>query len=85
MADWMPPSAPTPSGVTPARRSAPMASTSRGRRRAQRQESRTGYSDRGVLQAESIEAAQALVAGHPHFGFGPGAELEVHEAMPIGM
>ena len=38
-----------------------------------------------VLQAESIEAAQALVAGHPHFGFGPGCEVEVHEAMPIGM
>ena len=42
----------------------------------------TGYS---ILQAASIEVAQALVAGHPHFGFGPGCEVEVHEAMPIGM
>ena len=43
------------------------------------------FGDLDVVQAESIEAAQALVAGHPHFGFGPGTEFEVHEAMPIGM
>lgn len=41
----------------------------------------TGYS---ILQADSIEAAQALLADHPHFGFGPGCEVEIHEAMQIG-
>lgn len=42
----------------------------------------TGYS---ILEAEDMAAAEALLAGHPHFGFGPGCEIEVHECVQIGM
>ena len=41
----------------------------------------TGYS---ILQAQSMTEAQALLAEHPHFGFGPNCEVEIHEAIPIG-
>ena len=39
-----------------------------------------GYS---VLEAENMEAAQALLAGHPHLEWQAGCEIEVHEAMPL--
>ena len=39
-----------------------------------------GYS---ILEAEDMEAAQAVLAGHPPLGWAEGCELEVHEAMPM--
>lgn len=42
----------------------------------------TGYS---ILEAENMEAAQALLAGHPHLQWEAGCETEVHEAMPLPM
>lgn len=42
----------------------------------------TGFS---ILQAENIEAAEALLKGHPHYGYGEGCEIEVHESMPLPM
>ena len=39
-----------------------------------------GYS---VLQADSMEAAVALLDGHPHIGWGNGCEIEVYQAMPM--
>ena len=41
-----------------------------------------GYS---ILQAENMEAAQALLKGHPHLEWATGCEIEVHESMPIPM
>ena len=41
-----------------------------------------GYS---ILQAENMEAAQALLDGHPHLDWAPGCEIEVHESMPPPM
>ena len=41
-----------------------------------------GYS---VLEAENIEAAQALLAGHPHLAWAEGCELEVYETMQMPM
>ena len=41
-----------------------------------------GYS---ILQAESIEAAQEMLMGHPHLQWGAGCEIEVHESMPLPM
>ena len=38
-----------------------------------------GYS---TLQAENMDAAQALLEGHPHLEWAPGHEIEVHESMP---
>ena len=38
-----------------------------------------GYS---ILQAESGEAARALLEGHPHLQWGEG-EIEVHESLPL--
>ena len=35
-----------------------------------------------VLQAENVEAAQALLADHPHLG-SAGCEVEVYEAMSL--
>ncbi|MDA1347959.1 MAG: YciI family protein [Chloroflexi bacterium] len=45
-------------------------------------------SDRGVagysiLQAENMDAAKALLEGHPHLEWAPGCEIEVHESMPM--
>ncbi len=42
----------------------------------------TGYS---ILQAENMEAAKALVEGHPHLGWAAGCEIEVHESLPLPM
>ena len=39
-----------------------------------------GYS---ILEAESMDAAQALLADHPHLEWAPGCEIEVHEVMPM--
>ena len=39
-----------------------------------------GYS---ILQAENMEAAQALLDGHPHLGWAAGCEIEVHESMTL--
>ena len=39
-----------------------------------------GYS---ILQADNMEAAQALLQGHPHLDWAAGCEIEVHEAMPM--
>ena len=41
-----------------------------------------GYS---VLQAEDMNAARGLLAGHPHLGWNPDCAIEVHEAMPLPM
>ena len=41
-----------------------------------------GYS---ILQAEDIEGAKALLAGHPHLEWTDGCEIEVHESMPLPM
>ncbi|MDP6822611.1 MAG: hypothetical protein QF554_04895 [Dehalococcoidia bacterium] len=39
-----------------------------------------GYS---ILEAMDMEAAQAVLAGHPHLGWADGCELEVHEAVAM--
>ena len=39
-----------------------------------------GYS---ILEADSMDAAKALMEGHPHFGYGEGCSIEVHESMPL--
>ena len=41
-----------------------------------------GYS---VLQAENMEAEQALLKGHPHLEWAAGCEIEVHESLPPPM
>ena len=41
-----------------------------------------GYS---ILQAENMEAAQALVKDHPHLEWAAGCEIEVHESQPPPM
>lgn len=41
-----------------------------------------GYS---VLQAASMEAAQALLKDHPHLFAADGCEIEVHESAPLPM
>ena len=42
----------------------------------------TGYS---VLEAETMEAALALLDGHPHLAWGEGFEIEIHESLPMTM
>lgn len=39
-----------------------------------------GYS---ILQAESLEEAEALLQGHPHLAWSDKASIEVHEQMPL--
>lgn len=39
-----------------------------------------GYS---ILQAESKEAAEKLLQGHPHLAWHPTCTIELHEAQPI--
>jgi hypothetical protein len=39
-----------------------------------------GYS---VLQAENLDAAKALLQGHPHLGWNAECSIEVHEVMPL--
>lgn len=41
-----------------------------------------GYS---VLEAADMKGAVALLQGHPHLEGGAGFEIEVHEAIPMGM
>ena len=41
-----------------------------------------GYS---ILQADNLEAAQALLDGHPHLEWAAGCEIEVHECMQNAM
>ncbi len=41
-----------------------------------------GYS---ILQADDMDAAKALLAGHPHLDWADGCEIEVHESMPLPM
>ena len=41
-----------------------------------------GYS---ILQAEDMEAAHALLKGHPHLDWAAGCEIEVHESLPPPM
>ena len=38
-----------------------------------------GYS---ILEAEGMDAAKALLEGHPHLEWTAGCEIEVHESMP---
>ena len=40
----------------------------------------TGYS---VLQTDTMEAAKALLKGHPHLGWNAACSIEVHETMAI--
>jgi len=39
-----------------------------------------GYS---VIQAEDLDAAVALMGGHPHFMSGEGATIQIHETLDI--
>ena len=39
-----------------------------------------GYS---ILQAEDMEGAKAMLAGHPHLEWKDSCEVEVHEVMPL--
>lgn len=39
-----------------------------------------GYS---ILQAENMEAAKALLEGHPHLEWTGGCEIEVYESLPL--
>jgi hypothetical protein len=39
-----------------------------------------GYS---LLQAESADAAKALLDGHPHLAWNAGCEIELHECLPL--
>ena len=32
-----------------------------------------------IIRAESMEAAEALLADHPHLGWAPDCEVEIHE------
>ena len=41
-----------------------------------------GYS---ILQAEDMEAAKALLQGHPHLDMPGACEIEIHESMPLPM
>ena len=42
----------------------------------------TGYS---LLQAKNMAGAKKLMKGHPHLSWTKGCEIEVHEAIPMGM
>ena len=39
-----------------------------------------GYS---ILEAESSEEASELLDGHPHLGWNPACEIEIHESMAL--
>ena len=41
-----------------------------------------GYS---ILQAENMDAAKALLKGHPHLEMPGKCEIEVHESLPLPM
>ena len=36
-----------------------------------------------ILQAEDMDGAKALLAGHPHLDWTEGCSIEVHEFMPM--
>lgn len=40
----------------------------------------SGYS---VLMADNMEAAKAMLQGHPHLGWNAACSIEVHEVMPL--
>ncbi len=40
----------------------------------------SGYS---ILEADNMDAAKALLDGHPHLTFAEGCAIEIHEAMPM--
>lgn len=40
----------------------------------------TGYS---IIQAESAEAAQKMLEGHPFRALGASSEIEIYESMPL--
>lgn len=42
----------------------------------------TGYS---ILEAENMDAAKALVEGHPHLQWIEGCAIDIFEAMPMEM
>ena len=42
-----------------------------------------GVSGFSILQAEDMEGAKALVAGHPHLEWTEGCSIDVHEFMPM--
>ena len=42
--------------------------------------STSGYS---FLQAESLDAAKAMLESHPHLGWNPDCSIEIFEAMPM--
>lgn len=39
-----------------------------------------GYS---IIAAENIEEAKTLLKDHPHFGYGKGCGIEIHETAPM--
>lgn len=41
----------------------------------------TGFS---LLKAENMDAAKALMEGHPHLGWNGGCSIELHESVPLG-
>ena len=41
-----------------------------------------GYS---ILEAEDMQAAKAMLAGHPHLEWTPECSIEVHESFPMEM
>jgi isoaspartyl peptidase/L-asparaginase-like protein (Ntn-hydrolase superfamily) len=36
-----------------------------------------------IIQAEDLDAAVALMEGHPHFMSGEGATIQIHETLEI--
>ena len=40
----------------------------------------SGYS---ILEADNMDAAKALLNGHPHLAWAEGCAIEIHEAMPM--
>ncbi len=42
-----------------------------------------GVSGYSILQAPDMDAAKALLEGHPHLAWAAGCEIEVHETMPM--
>ncbi len=40
----------------------------------------SGYS---MIQAEDMEAAKKMMQDHPHYGYGGGCDIELHEVSPM--
>ncbi len=47
--------------------------------------SSSGVAGYSILEAEDMDAALALLGGHPHLEWTETAEIEVHESMPMPM